>query len=397
MEPIIKSFLDTDFYKISMGQAVLQLYPTAHVVYKFINRDTSMKFNQASYDSIVENIKAMASLALTEDEFNFLKKYSFLNIGYLEYLKNYRFKPEQVHTSLSEDGLLNIKIEGPWHETILWEVCLMAIVSESYFNHVDVEWKKDIYWQIEQITQAQEKAMMLSGMKGKFTDFGTRRRRNYETQDLVVKTFSDMHKEGNLKNFFGTSNVHLAHKYGLRAIGSCAHEWFCGISALESLRHANRFALEKWQEVYKGSLGYALTDTFGTDTFLKDFTPRLAREFDAVRQDSGDPFMFTDKMIKHYESCGVDPTTKLILFSDGLTVNKCLKLDEYCSGNIRCSFGVGTHFSNDFKCSKPLNIVIKLYSVNDIPVVKLSDSHTKATGDKDALKVAMWTFFNRPL
>lgn len=389
--PIIKSLIDTDLYKLTMQQAVIDHYSNVNVTYKFTNRNRNMKFNGAAYNCIVDNIKAMSQLSLTTSEYEYLKKYSFLKVSYLEYLKNYKFKPEQVMVKFL-DGDIDLMISGPWAETILWEVPLMAIISEAYFTHVDTAWRTD-NWQLEQGRLANNKALQLCAMQDKFTDFGTRRRRSYEVQDTIVEAF----KHSMSHNFFGTSNVHFAHKYDLRAIGTMAHEWIMGVSALESLRGANKFALQKWMDTYNGNLGYALTDTFGTDAFFRDFTGFSARLYDGVRHDSGCPFTFADKVVKHYESIGIDPTTKLIVFSDSLDVEKAIAISHHCSNRIRCSFGIGTHFTNDFRDSKPLNMVIKLNTVNMIPVVKLSDDVKKATGNKDAIRVAMWTFFNKPL
>jgi nicotinate phosphoribosyltransferase len=399
--PYIKSLLDNDLYSLTMQNAILEHYPNTPVTYKFTNRNLNMKFNGASYNAIVDNIKALANLSLTDSEYLFLKEYKFLGPTYLEYLRNYRFKPEQVTVKFL-DGDLDITVSGPWEETIFFEVPLLAIISEAYFEFVDFNWATRPYctkggcgrqWQEMYDSLTFDKAQKLATMNDKFTDFGTRRRRSYDVQDLVVKTF----KESGVSNFFGTSNVHLAHKYGLRAVGTMAHQWFMGVSALESLRYANKFALHKWQETYKGSLGYALTDTFGTDAFFRDFDQSLARVYDGVRHDSGCPFTFADRIIDHYNKLGIDPTTKLIVFSDGLDVDKALAISKHCAGRVRCSFGIGTFFSNDVPNSKPLNMVIKLYDVNGIPVVKLSDSPGKATGDKDAIRVALWTFKNQSL
>jgi nicotinate phosphoribosyltransferase len=388
-----------------MRHAVIQHYPNVYVTYKFTNRNLNMKFNGAAYNAIVDNINAMAELKLTDDEASFLEhKCKFLPLVYVEHLKNYRYKPEQVSVKFL-DGDLDITIKGLWHETIMWEVPLMAIISEAYFEHVDNKcWKynkpipsetgcRQRTWQEAYAEGVVDKAKNLGMMADKFTDFGTRRRRSYEVQDIVVRTF----KESGVPNFFGTSNVHFAHKYDLRPIGTAAHEWTMGVSALESLRYANRFALLKWQETFGGSLGYALTDTFGTEAFFGDFNQSLARLYDGVRHDSGCPYTFSDKVIKHYETLGIDPTTKLVVFSDSLNVEKAISISRYCHGRIRCSFGIGTHFTNDFNNSQPLNMVIKLRDVNGIPVVKLSDDFKKATGDKDALKVALWTFQNQAL
>jgi nicotinate phosphoribosyltransferase len=361
-----------------------------------------MKFNGAAYNAIIDNIRHLATLKLTDSEYKFLENYKFLKVSYLKYLQNYTFKPEQVQVKFL-DGDLDIKITGPWHETILWEVPLMAIISEAYFDHVDTDWKNGVLrlegpgsmgWKESQYNLAIEKATKLAQMSDKFTDFGTRRRRSYEVQDLVVQAFKDSKNP----NFFGTSNVHFAHKYGLRAIGTMAHEWIMGVSALESLRYANKYALMKWIDTYEGNLGYALTDTFGTEAFFKDFDGNLGRLYDGVRHDSGCPFTFADKVIAHYEKIGIDPATKLIVFSDSLNVEKAIAISRHCDKRIRCSFGIGTYFTNDFgNTSKPLNMVIKLNTVEDIPVVKLSDDVKKATGDKDAVRVALWTFNKQPL
>lgn len=402
----IKSLLDSDLYKFTMQQSVLHHYSDIWVSYKFTNRNTRMKFNGAAYNAITENIKALENCRLTKGEYDYLKaNYSFLKVSYLEYLVNFKFKPEQVTVKMV-DGDLDIEIYGPWHETILWEVPLMAIISEAYFEHVDNRvWKgnkpvacvggcRQRTWQEAYAESVLEKAKNLAMMSDKFTDFGTRRRRSYEVQDLVVKAF----KESGAPNFFGTSNVHLAHKYGLKAVGTMAHEWIMGVSALESLRYANKFALRKWMDTYGGQLGYALTDTFGTEAFFRDFTGELARMYDGLRHDSGCPFTFADRVIKHYETLNMDPTTKLIVFSDSLNVEKALAISRHCNHRIRCSFGIGTHFTNDFGDTSPaLNMVIKLRDVSGIQVVKLSDDFKKATGDRDAIRVAMWTFMNKAL
>jgi nicotinate phosphoribosyltransferase len=392
----IKSILDNDLYALTMQQAILEHYPNTQVSYKFTNRNLSMKFNEAAINAIRENIKALADLKLTDSEYEYLKTLKFLGSTYIEYLRNFRFNPAQVRIH-TYDGNLHLSIHGPWEETIFFEVPVLAIISEAYFEFVDTAWKTED-WEKDQIFKAEHKANHLSLLnKNLFSEFGTRRRRSYDVQDLVVDTFCKMQKDGKLPNFHGTSNVHLAHVYGIKAIGTFAHQWVMGVSALESLRFANRFALQKWNETYKGMLGYALTDTYGTDAFFSDFNHDLARVYDGLRHDSGCPLEFTDKAISHYLKLGIDPTTKTLIFSDGLDVGKALEISVYCRNKIQCSFGIGTFFTSDFENSKALNIVIKLNDVNGIPVVKLSDSPGKATGDEDALKVAKWTFFGTKL
>jgi len=194
-----------------------------------------------------------------------------------------------------------------------------------------------------------------------------------------------------IKTLTGTSNVYFAKKYGLKPIGTVGHEWIMGTSALVGLRYANRFAFENWVEVYKGDLGIALTDTFGSEAFFKDMDLKLSKIYDGFRHDSGDPLTFVDRVIEHYRKMGIDPMKKVIVFSDALDAEAAIRLKKYCQGKINCSFGIGTSLTNNydfFRESPPLNMVIKLHSVNGIPVVKLSDSPEKETGERDALRVA---------
>ena len=378
---VLPSLLDTDFYKLTMQQAVLEHYPNTNVKYKFTNRKAQeTNFTQEFADELRASINATSSLRLKKDEKKWLQeKYAFLKPQYIEYLSNYEFDPSEVDFSVN-DGKLELNISGPWHRTILWEVPLMAIISELHGQFTADQWNYD-----GQEAKIVQKGSALAAEGCKFADFGTRRRRSYFTQDLVVKNLMLFN------NCVGTSNVHLAQKYNLRAIGTQAHEWVMGVSALESLRHANRFAMQKWCDTYGANLGTVLPDTFGIKAFFDDFTLYYASLFDSIRHDSGDPFKFTDKVIAHYKKLNIDPNSKTIIFSDGLNVELAIELNRYCSGKIKCAFGIGTNFTNDF-ATKSLNMVIKLYSVDGIPVVKLSDEPTKATGDKKAVEVAKWTF-----
>jgi nicotinate phosphoribosyltransferase len=256
----------------------------------------------------------------------------------------------------------------------------MSLISELYFKTCDTEWVAT-----GQQAKMDRKAGWMDGMP--FAEFGTRRRRNYDTQDMAVRTFKSQ-----CNRFIGTSNVHLAHKHGVKAVGTMAHEWIMGISALEGLRYANRHALKIWSKIYGGNLGIALTDTFGTPAFFEDFDLMLSKLYDGVRHDSGLPLPFAEKVISHYKRMNIDPRTKSIIFSDGLDCNTATALYDALKDQIRVSFGIGTHFTNDFDDSKALNMVIKMFMCNHIPVVKLSDVVTKQIGDRDALRVANWTF-----
>ena len=376
----LNSILDTDFYKLTMQQAVLEHYPNTIVQYRFNNRrPNETSFSSEFAKELNDSIQETKNLKLSKSEKEWLKKQYFLKPQYIEYLSNYEFDPNEVNFTI-KDGKLELSIDGPWHRAILWEVPLMAIISELNGEFTREQWTYD--GQEEKIIQ---KGLLLQNAGCKFADFGTRRRRSFFTQDLVVSNLKQF------DNFVGTSNVYLAAKYNLKAIGTQAHEWIMGISALESLRHANRFAMQKWCETYGANLGTVLPDTFGTKAFFADFNLYYANLFDSIRHDSGDPFEFVDKVIAHYKNLRIDPNSKTIIFSDGLNPELAIKLNEFCKGKIKCAFGIGTNFTNDFS-TKSLNMVIKLYYVDGIPVVKISEEPTKATGDSEALSVAKWTF-----
>jgi nicotinate phosphoribosyltransferase len=381
------SILDDDLYKLSMQLAVIELFPDAHVTYRFTNRGEQKFTDQFVKDfrQLIEH-NAEKVWVLQNDEYKWLKeKVPYFKPWYLEYLKNYRFDPNQVKFNLTEDNNLFLEIDGLWRDTILWEVKLMSMISELYFKTVDTNWT---FCAEDQGLMAAEKAMRLTNAGCVFSDFGTRRRRSYLTQDIVV---------GNMKKydgFAGTSNVHLAMKHNVTPIGTYAHEFVQGNAVLESFQHANYYAMHNWSKVYSAQLGTALPDTFTTDQFLKNFNLRLAKLFDGVRHDSGDPFEFADKIVAHYNKLRINPLYKTITFSDALNVDKAIEIKRYCENLIKCNFGIGTHFTNDFGRSKALNMVIKLLTVNGCPVIKMSDCTGKITGSKEALQFYQWIIAN---
>lgn len=398
---MIQSILDNDLYKLSMQMAVLELFPEACVEYRFINRG-GQRFNEEFVKKFRNLLDIQfPKIALTAEEYSWLRSVCpFFKPMYLEYLKNYRFDPSEVSVGLTEDNDLDLRIKGPWHSAILWEVVLMATISELYFNTVEKSWKEQPFSNGEDILldhyaeKIRSIGKELNGHGCLFTEFGTRRRRSFQLQDKVIEVLCG------LPCFTGTSNVHLARKYGIKPVGTIGHEWIMGNSALMGLRRANYFAFDNWVKVYAGNLGIALSDTFGTDAFFADFDLRLSKLYDGVRHDSGDPFGFTDKVIGHYRSMGIDPMKKTLVFSDSLHAADAIRLKEHCAGRINCSFGIGTSLTNNqdfFRTSPPLNIVIKMHSINDIPVVKLSDSCEKETGDRDALRVANYIFGRKGL
>ncbi|MFA7219763.1 MAG: nicotinate phosphoribosyltransferase [Synergistaceae bacterium] len=403
-KPIITSMLDDDMYKFCMQQAFMELFPNAIGSYRFNNRGNH-RFNQDFVDSLNYQIQeCMPALKVTDAEIEWFSSVSpFLKPWYLEALRNFRYDPNGVEVRLSEDNNLIWETKGLVREKMMWEVKMMATISELYFKLIDTDWNMN-----GQEDLARGKANDLSENNCFFIDFGTRRRRSYHTQDMVVRNMRDFSPENVKPNFkggfTGTSNVHLSHKYGLIPKGTQAHEFFQAMQALEGVRNSNYYAMNNWVRVYNGSLGIALPDTLGTEQFLKNFGLRYAKLFDGVRWDSGDPYWFTDIMLNHYRGLGIDPLSKTIIYSNALDVKKAIEIRKYCEGKIKSSFGIGTFFTNDFnktsspaEVSKALNMVIKLWSVNDIPVVKLSDDKGKEMGDSDAVRVAKWMVYGKPL
>lgn len=390
---MIASILDQDLYSFTIGQIVFDRYRDVNATYVFKDRN-NLVFEDSFLKYLKEAIWQMASIRMLPEEARFLNsKCSFLSPKYIDFLNNYRFDPHQVNCVI-DDGHLKIDIEGPWHETIFWEVPLLAIVSQCYYEHVDTNWSFDS----DQEKKLVDKRKILETNNIKFADFGTRRRRSFHTQYRVVKEMV------NSSNFIGTSNVRLAMMLQTTPVGTMSHQWIMGVSALESLAHANRYAMKIYEEEYRGETKFFLADTFGTNVFLRGLTREYAQRWMGVRQDSGDPLHFAEKVVIRYKELQLSDeeiSRKTIMFSDGLTPERTIPIKQHCDSlGIGSIFGIGTNFTNDYP-SPPLNIVIKLNSItrNSVttPVVKLSDVLTKATGDKDALRVAMWTFYNKPL
>jgi nicotinate phosphoribosyltransferase len=376
---IIKSVLDSDLYKISMNQAVIQCYPNAWARYDLINRGPK-DFPKGIGARVRDEINQMAELKMTDDEESWLRKTCpYLSSFFISYLKNFRYDPREV-VYAETDGDLYLRIEGPWYRTILWEVQIMAIISEIYHDMLGHE-------RFGNEDSDLNKFEFFRDCSIKFADFGTRRRRSFDNQNRIVEMLK------NEKNFNGTSNMYLAYKYNLKPIGTQAHEWFMFHGSMFGYRMANRIAMERWVDVYQGSLGIALSDTFTSDAFLKDFSTKYAKLFDGVRQDSGDPIEFAKKVIAHYKKLNIEPLDKTIVFSDSLNCKLVDEIEEYCCDKINTSYGIGTNLTCDIPGVRPLNIVLKMTACAETsnddyrPTVKLSDSPTKYTGDKEEIEI----------
>lgn len=387
LDPIIISLLDQDLYKLNMGAIFATKYMNTCGQYHFKCRNTGIKFTPEMHEEIKEQIDHLCTLRFTQDELDYLRSIRFMKRGFVDFLDLWHPQRKYVTTNLSEDGELSIIVEGPLFKIMYFEIYLLEIVNEVYFR---MQYDYDVL-----VASAREKldakiAKFKDGTYNfKFAEFGCRRRLSREWEDEVVRRFA-----AEVPNMVGTSNVYLAKKYGLTPIGTYAHEYvqmYQGIDHIP-LAYTNHYALQDWYEYYKGDNGTALTDTLGTDLFLMDFDRSMANNFTGVRHDSGDPYEWGEKMIAHYESYGIDPKTKTLLFSDSLNFDKAQALHDHFKDRTKVSFGIGTFVSND-TCEKALNIVIKLQYVNGRPVAKISDNPGKAmcqdAGYLDYLKNAV--------
>jgi len=384
---MIRSILDSDLYKFSMQAAVAKLYPNAEVRYSFFNRGKT-QFPRGFGTKLKREVEKLAELSLQRDEEEFLRKRCpFLSPVYIDLLRGYQFNPDEVHIEQT-NGDIKIDIEGYWYRTILWEVPLMALISELYFDVSTRARSKFSGPELYDLHEAKAKKFELLGVK--LADFGTRRRYSYENHYDVVDAFKMYAKN----SFVGTSNVHLAHQFDIKPIGTQAHEWFMFHAAKYGFHQANSTALGRWVDVYNGDLGIALTDTFTTNDFFRSFDMFYAKLFDGVRHDSGDPIQFGLRAVNHYERLGIDPLTKTLVFSDGLNYDEVARIEQSMKGAVRTSYGIGTWLTNDIPDVTPLNMVIKMTAAKPagikgwIPTIKLSDVEGKHTGDKNMIKLA---------
>ncbi len=389
MEAIIKSLLDNDLYKFTMQYAVVKLFPNAKVRYTFILR-SKVGFPEGFANELRQQISFMEGLRLTSEEKKFFSEKSYyIDPTYFDFLSGYKYDAWEVGV-IQQGEELQINIEGYWYRTILWEVPILALVSELYFKMTGTSISILPPGNREEVNQ--KKAAIFNYANIKVADFGTRRRFSYDVQKEMVETLSSRMTKG---LFVGTSNVHFAHLFNLTPIGTEAHEWFMFHGAKYGFQMANELGLKHWADVFKGSLGTALCDTYTTESFLKAFDMKYAKLYDGVRQDSGDVYEFAEKIIAHYKKLGIDPLSKTIVFSDSLDPEKAKQISNWCNGKIKCSFGIGTNLSNDVGVT-PLNMVIKMSAAKPtpedewIPTIKLSDVAGKHTGDVKMIEVCKY-------
>ena len=367
---IIESLLDTDIYKYSMMQVVLHQFPGAEVEYQFRCRTEGVDLRPLRRD-IEREVEHLCTLQLDPEELNFLRSLRYMKSDFIEFLRLFHLQSRFVEIGERDDQLA-ITLRGPWLHTILFEVPILAIVSELYARHVAPEHdlnegRQRLAEKIEQVRALDQPDAFV------FADFGTRRRFSRPWHDEVVSTLAEA-IPGSLR---GTSNVRLARELGLVPIGTMAHEFIQACQALgPRLAETQRFAFEVWAREYRGDLGIALSDTYSLKAFLRDFDMFFCKLFDGARQDSGDPMEWGEAMIEHYRDNRVDPRTRNLVFSDSLNIPRAAEIWQRFRDRINVTFGIGTNLTNDVGV-KPVNIVIKMTRCNDQPVVKLSDSPGK--------------------
>ncbi|MEP7205889.1 MAG: nicotinate phosphoribosyltransferase [Casimicrobiaceae bacterium] len=369
---IIKSLLDTDLYKFTMMQVVLHHFPGAQVEYRFKCRSQGVDLTPFIAE-IEKEIAALCTLRFTARELGYLRGWRFFKSDFVDLLGLFQLDERFIEVSRLEGvpGEIDITIRGPWLHTILFEVPVLAIVSELYHRHNRpapdfAEGRRRLAAKIEQING-------VADPKFRIADYGTRRRFSQGWQDEVIRTLH----AGIGQKFVGTSNVGLALDHGLTPLGTMAHEYLQACQAVgPRLRDSQVFAFNTWAREYRGDLGIALSDVFGMDAFLRDFDLFFCKLFDGVRHDSGDPFEWGEKLLAHYHRMRIDPHTKTMVFSDSLNVPLAIRLFEYFRGRTNIAFGIGTNLTNDLGYSA-LQIVIKMTRCNGQPVAKISDEPSK--------------------
>ena len=373
---IIRSILDTDLYKFTTSYAYSKLYPRAYGQFRFIDR-AKTRYPEGFAELLRQELQQMAELQLTRDEAQFLtRELPYLPPTYIDFVRGFRFDPDEVHVSQDEEGQLSIVAEGLLYRVTLWETPILALVSELYYKVLGVE--PDLAY-AEQSIIAKAQRLKEEGIT--FSMFGMRRRFSSDIEDRVTRLL----KEYSGTNFYGTSNVYFAYKHGLRVSGTHPHEWVQFHGAMFGYKMANYMAMEDWINVYDGDLGTVLTDTYTTDVFMRNFSKKHA-------------MLFADKVIARYRELRVDPQIKYIIFSDSLDAERAIEIAKHCKGRIGTSFGIGTNFSNDVGAGiQPMNIVMKLWKCKMTekdkwhPCVKLSDVDGKHTGEPEEIDLAQRT------
>ena len=401
MKQIITHFTDDDLYKFTMCCAVIDNFPRAQVKYTFTDRDDTV-YPEGFAQELTAQIAALESVVITEEEIDFMRRRcNYIPGWFYTYLKGYRFNSRCVKAWQDGEGHLHVDIEGSWADTILFEVKILAIISELYYILTGQDRCFD-YKAYYEKSYGKGRRLLEAGCI--YSDFGTRRRASFEAEDTVVRAMKDAARSGEWEGrFVGTSNVYLAMKHDVLPVGTMAHEFICAIGGMYGPQMANHIAMDLWRNTFRGALGTYLYDSFGWDIFSLNFSEDFANLFKGLRVDSGDNYGELMKIVEKYRSLGIDPRTKQVIFSNALDTVAAIEIQQYAKEYCQPSFGIGTHFTNDFDGVKPMNIVIKLIAAkiteswsfyND--TCKISEDEGKHTGNPEVVRRFMEALHLKP-
>jgi nicotinate phosphoribosyltransferase len=393
--PIVHSLLENDLYKFTMWQALLHSHPGAEAEYAFVCRNAPAYPLAELKNDVETELDRLCTLSFAEDELAYLRGLRFIKSDFVDFLSVFRFQRRFIKVS-TEGERLRVVARGPLVHVMAFEIFVLYIVNELYFRRLpqDAAILATARQRLSDKVALVRNDGELRGTDETFTfiDFGLRRRYSGAWHEEVVRTLASELPA----HFPGTSNVYLAKKFNLVPIGTMAHEYLQAFQAFGfRLRDFQKASLEAWVQEYRGDLGIALTDVVGMDAFLADFDLYFAKLFDGLRHDSGDPVVWAEKAIAHYEKLNIDPMTKRLVFSDGLDLPRSIALYKRFRGRIPTSYGIGTNLTNDTP-HKALNIVMKITSCNGQPVAKLSDSPGKTLCEDQTFLAYLRQVFNHP-
>lgn len=389
-EQIIGSLLDIDFYKFTMGQLIYNKYADVPTKFVFKNRTKGVRLaDTVRMEELREQLDACTKLRCNSSELHYLRgtneyQERMFKEPYLDFLRQLSLPEYQLLYNI--DGSISLEFPGKWSCNTYWETMALSIINELHYRSLlrkMTRFERDRVF-AEGVTRLAAKINILRQYPEiTATDFCTRRRHSFRWQKYMVQTM----KEELPRQFVGTSNTLLAMLLGLIPMGTSAHEMYMALYGIMHDSDATILAshnqmLKDWWEQYGYGLSIALTDTYGSDFFFRDFTPEQAEKWKGLRHDSGDPIVFGEKAIRFYQSLGIDPKKKMIVFSDGLDVNMIVKIFKHFSGRIMTTFGWGTNLGNDLGLD-PLSLVVKLLHANGNGTVKLSDNLAKGMGPEE--------------
>lgn len=375
--PVITELSDHDLYKLTMQMVMLHQNPSASGVTEFVCRSTPAYPLATLKREVERQLDHLCTLRFTEPELTYLAAKPFFKPDYIDFLRLFQLQRRFVTVSTDGDRLI-VRSEGPLVHITMFEIFVLEIVGELYFRAFDqevalAEGRRRLAAKIEELREFQFEVDTTGVTPFEITDFGSRRRFSRAWHEEVVTTLARELP----RMFRGTSNVALARKHNLVCFGTMAHEHLQKHQGLGGqLKDSQKAALEEWVKEYRGDLGIALTDVINLDAFLKDFDRYFALLFDGLRHDSGDPVVWGDKILFHYKKLKIDAKGKRLVFSDGLSVGRAMDLWRHFQSRVMTGFGIGTSLTNDVGLT-PINIVMKLMTVNDQPVAKISDAPGK--------------------